>query len=138
MPETSSLIPGPPDQIWAILADPLRWPEWTPTVSRVEALDGPTLAIGRRFRLEQPRLSPAVWTVTELEEGQSFTWVSRTPGVVATALHRLRAAEGDQTRVELAVQFSGPLGWLVGLVAGRLTQDYIQTEAEALAKRCAP
>ncbi len=137
MPKTSHLIPSPPDKIWAILADPLRWPEWTPTVSRVEALDGPALQGGSRFRLEQPRLSPAVWTVTELEPGQHFTWVARSTGVVATALHRLSVAEDGQTRVELEVRFTGPMGWLVGLVAGRMTQNYIEKEAAALAKRCA-
>ena len=28
-------IPAPPDRVWAVIADVERWPEWTPTVTRI-------------------------------------------------------------------------------------------------------
>ncbi len=35
--------------------------------------------------LQQPKLPTAVWTVTELADGSSYTWQSKSPGVTVTA-----------------------------------------------------
>ena len=64
--ETSISIAAPPERIWPALADVAAWPDWLPTVTRVEPLDGRELAPGRRYRIAQPRLQTAVWTVTAL------------------------------------------------------------------------
>lgn len=130
---TSVDIPAPPAQVWAVLADVARWPEWTPTVTRVEALDGP-LAPGARFRLAQPTLDPAVWTVATVEPERAFAWVARQPGVVSTADHTLTPTP-EGTRVELAVRMEGPFGWLGGLLFGRLTREYLAQEASSLRAR---
>jgi hypothetical protein len=70
------------------------WPEWTPTVMSIERLDRGTLAVGSRARIRQPKLPPAVWQITELDAGRSFTWVTRSPGVRVTARHWVEAREG--------------------------------------------
>jgi uncharacterized protein YndB with AHSA1/START domain len=60
------------DLVFAVLTDVERWPEWTPTVTRVERLDGSSLplAISSRMRVVQPKVPPAEWTVTALEAGR--------------------------------------------------------------------
>ncbi len=127
-------IAAPAAQVWRVMADVTRWPEWTPTITAVTLLDGP-LRLGARARVEQPRLRPAVYTVTEFTEGRAFTWRMRAPGVTGTATHVVTpTAEGCEVR--LAVTFSGLLGGLVGRLAGPLTRDYIRQEAEGLKRRC--
>ena len=87
-------ISAPPDRVWAVMSDIEAWPEWTPTVTRVELLDPGPLAVGQRARVLQPRLPAALWRITALEPGRSFTWVTRSPGVVVTARHSVEPAEG--------------------------------------------
>ena len=80
-------IAAPPERVWGIVIDVERWPERIPTVDVVERLDTGPLAVGSRTRLEQPRLPTAVWTVTELVDGSSYTWESKSTGVTVTASH---------------------------------------------------
>ena len=89
-------IAAPPEQVWTVLVDVERWPERIPTVDRVERLDAGPLAVGSRTRVEQPRLPTAVWTVTELADGSSYTWESRSPGVTVTAAHEVEPQPGRE------------------------------------------
>ncbi len=128
-------IAAPPARVWEVLVDVERWPERIPTVDTVERLDGGPLVVGSRTRLRQPRLPEAVWTVTQLAEGSSFTWESRSPGVAVTAGHVVEPHE-DGSRLTLAVSVSGllaPLGWLM---TKKLSQQYVETEAASM-KRAA-
>ena len=43
-------IPEPPQRVWEAIADHERWPEWFPSVTRVEALD-PAEGVGGRRRV---------------------------------------------------------------------------------------
>ena len=80
-------IQASPETVWGVLREIKRWPEWTPTVKSIRRLDNGPLAVGSRARIRQPRLPPADWRVTELEEGRSFTWVTGSPGLRVTARH---------------------------------------------------
>jgi hypothetical protein len=99
----------------------------TESVTRVQRLDDGPFGKGSRARVNQPRLPPAIWTVTEFEDGRSFTWESRTPGIVTTGTHTV-TGEG----VTLALTQKGPTAPLVGLLYGRLTRRYVTMEAQGL------
>jgi carbon monoxide dehydrogenase subunit G len=128
-------IAAPPERVWAIVVDVERWPDRIPTVDAVERLDAGPLAVGSRTRLQQPRLPTAVWTVTQLAEGSSYTWESRSTGVTVRASHVVEPhAEGS--RLTLALTVSGllsPIGWLF---TRPLTKQYVETEAASI-KRAA-
>ena len=99
-----------PDVVFAVLTDVERWPEWTPTVTRVEWLDGssPPLTIGNRIRVVQPKVPPAEWTITALEAGRGFRMLSRSPGATVVANHWAEPLrDGQRSRVTLSVTFSG-------------------------------
>ena len=128
-------IAAPPERVWAVVVDVERWPERIPTVDAVERLDPGPLAVGSRFRLQQPRLPTAVWTVSELTDGSSFTWASRSPGVTVTASHVVEP-HPDGSRLSLAVTVSGPVSPLGWLMTRSLTKRYVETEAESV-KRAA-
>jgi uncharacterized protein YndB with AHSA1/START domain len=125
---------APPERVWAAMSDIERWPEWTPTVTRVERLDRGPLGVGSRVRILQPKLPPAVWEVTELDAGRSFTWVTRSPGVRVTAQHRVEPTP-DGSRVTLSLAFSGLLGRVVARLTRSLNQRYLALEAEGLSRR---
>ena len=133
--DATTLVAASPQRVWSLLADVARWPEWLPTVTAVQPLGSPGLSVGARYRILQPRLRPAIWSVIELDPQHRFAWESRSPGVRVVASHVMRAASDKTTSVTLEVVFSGPLAALAGLLAGRLTREYLAREAASLKQR---
>jgi uncharacterized membrane protein len=133
---TSIDVKAPPEQVWAVLFDVERWPEWTASMTRVQRLDDGPLAVGSRAKVKQPRLPSIVWTVTELAPGKSFTWESRSPGALSIARHDIVPDEsGHGSTVTLAVEQTGIIGGLVGGLLKGLTRRYVDTEAAGLKRR---
>ena len=128
-------IEAPVDRVWEVLRDVERWPEWASTVTSVRRLDDGPLAVGSRARIEQPRIPPTEYVVTELEPSRSFTWVATGPGVRTTARHLLEALGTGGTRVTLAVEQAGLVGAVMGRFYRRLTDRYLATEAEGIKAR---
>ena len=131
----STTIDAPAERVWAVLADVARWPEWTASVSRVELLTSAPLGTGSRVRIDQPKLRPAVWTVTLWQPGQRFVWESTNPGVKVVAEHVIAPSTGGYT-VTLTVHFSGLLGSMMGALNRKLTSHYLELEANGLKARC--
>ena len=131
---TSVTIAATPGDVWKVIADVERWAEWTPTVRRIERLDAGPLDVGSRVRIDQPKLRPAIWTVTAWKPEVGFSWVSRSPGVVVTGLHAIEPS-ADGSRVTLKVHFGGLLASVVGVLASRLTSRYLGLEAAGLKAR---
>ena len=73
--------------VWEVFSDVERWPEWTTSVTRLVSLDGPAIAVGKRFEIKQPRLPRLVWEVTEVVPGASWTWVQRSAGGLIFTRH---------------------------------------------------
>ncbi|HEX5918985.1 MAG TPA: SRPBCC family protein [Nocardioides sp.] len=126
-------IAAPPERVWEVVVDVVRWPERIPTVDSVERLDDGPLAVGSRTRLQQPKLPEAVWTVTELEEGRSFTWESRSPGIAIAAAHVVEPHD-SVTRLTLSVDVTGPLAPVGWLMTRGLTKRYVETEAASMTR----
>jgi uncharacterized protein YndB with AHSA1/START domain len=129
-------IAAPPEQVWAVLADVERWSEWSETVTWVRRLDDGPLRSGSRAKINQPKIPETEYVVTELEPGQSFTWVATGPGVTTTARHTVEALPGGGSRVRLAVEQGGLVGAVMGRFYRGLTGRYLANEAAGLKARC--
>jgi hypothetical protein len=97
--ETSVEILAPASAAWELLTDTSRWPEWGPSVSRVESAEqyiGPG-STGRVLTIF------GVWLpfrVTEFADGQRWDW--EVAGIPATG-HRVESLGPDRCRVVFAV-----------------------------------
>lgn len=127
-------IAAPLERVWPVLADVTRWHEWTTSITRVEPLGAPALAVGARFRVLQPKLQPAVFTVTVCDPPRTFRWVMGNAVLGAVADHTLVATPGG-CRVTLRLEYTGLLGGLVAALYRGLTIDYMEREAAGLERR---
>jgi uncharacterized membrane protein len=129
-------IQAAPEVVWAVMRDVERWPEWTPTVTSIRLLDRGPLTVGSRAIIRQPKLPPAKWRVTELDDpGSSFTWVSKAPGVRVIARHWVEACRAG-SRVTLSLRFEGILAGLFARLTRELNDRYLALEAKGLKQRC--
>ena len=131
--ETVIDIAAPPQRVWDVTTDIERWPQWTASVKSVKRLDSGKFRVGSRAKIKQPKFLPAQWEVTELQDGRSFTWVTRSPGLKATGRHRVDAIAGG-SRATLSVSYSGALSGLVTSLLGRTTERFLTLEANGLKK----
>jgi hypothetical protein len=92
------------------------------------------LAVGTRALVWQPKFPPALWTVTALEPGRGFTWVSRAPGLRVTGSHSI-APTATGSRVTLSLVYAGLMGRLMARWTGNITRRYIEMEARGLKER---
>src|SRR5262245_36853891 len=127
-------IAAKPERVWRILIDVERWPEWTKSMQTVRRLEGGVFTMGSSAWISQPKLRPAVWTVTQFEPGRSFTWTAKAPGLRVLGTHSVQPTDGG-SQVTLSVQFNGLLGGLWVTYRAKLNNEYLALEAEGLKKR---
>ncbi|GAA4229439.1 hypothetical protein GCM10022254_21860 [Actinomadura meridiana] len=129
--EISVDIDATPETVWNILKDVEHWPDMTASITSVEILDKP-LALSSRSRVLQPKLRPAIWTVTAFDENRTFTWETRAPGVTTTAAHDIVTKPDGTVSVLLTLDQKGPLAPLVSLFMGNMSRRYVTMEANGL------
>src|SRR3954451_3667665 len=127
-------VQASPLAVWVVMSDVERWHEWTASITSVTRLDPGPLAVGARAHVRQPKLRPADFIVTDFEAGRQFTWVTHSPGIIATASHSVEPIPGG-ARARLSVQYDGLLAAPVAWLFGRLTNEYLALEAAGLKTR---
>ena len=135
--ENGVTIDAPATVVWDVFSDVERWPEWTASVTRLVALDGPGIAVGRRFEIKQPRMPKLVWEVTEVTPGAGWTWVQRSPGGTTLARHEVTAESADRTRVRQEIDQRGPVGAVVGVLMARMTKPMSRCTIASATCSCA-
>jgi uncharacterized membrane protein len=129
--EHSLAVDAPASVVWDFTVDIDNLPSVTPTITSVERLDSGPLAVGSRARLKQPRQAPAVWTVTELDEGRAFVWQTRRLWLTMVGAHRIEDL-GDSCRNTLTLELNGWGSRLLGALLGRTVRSTIATESTTL------
>ena len=125
-------IDAPAPIVWDVFVDVERWHEWTASIERIVAVDGPGIEVGKRFEIKQPRLPALMWEVTDVDDGRSWTWRARSPGATTLASHEVVPQEAGTTLVRQRIDQRGPIGVAVGVLMRRLTRRYLDLEAQGL------
>jgi hypothetical protein len=111
--DASCVIRAEPAQVWAILTDGARYPDWASGVARVEG----TIALGERIkvvsRTHARRAVPV--RVTELVPEEQMTWVGGMPFDLFTSI-RTFTVRPDRSTTQFAIRerYTGtflPLIW---------------------------
>jgi uncharacterized protein YndB with AHSA1/START domain len=127
-------IDAPAERVWNVTSDVERWPEWTPSVTSVKRMGNEPFAVGTRVVIKQPKFPPAIWKVTSIEPGKSFTWVSSAPGLRVIGHHAV-AKVGAGSRATLSLELEGLFGGVWGRLTRDITLKYIGFEANGLKAR---
>lgn len=128
-------IQAPAEVVRAICCDVERWHEWTESISGIKALDQGPFRVGARYRVSQPKLLPAVWTVEQIDPDRGFAWVSKAPLALARGEHWVDPRKEGGCEATLRLQFSGLVGVLIGRAFRKLSEHYVTLEAEGLRRR---
>lgn len=129
-------IGAAPERVWQVMSDVERWSEWTASVTSVKRQGGARgpLAVGERAVVRQPKFPPALWKVTDVQPGRSFTWVSTAPGFRAVSRHSVEPTPTG-SRATLSLELEGLLGGVWGSLTKGITQRYVGMEARGLKAR---
>jgi Polyketide cyclase / dehydrase and lipid transport len=130
--EVSIPISASPEDVWNVLCDVKSWADWSPTVDNIDCLDSTLLCVGSRYRVFQPKLRPAIWTVTSMDPPLGFAWTATSPGMTMTADHVVSKIGPGMTELTLSFVFEGWLGAIMGRIFGRIVKDYLAKECQAL------
>ena len=117
---------APPERVWALLAQPDRWHQWSPHVRGAEGLGSPEVLAGAEGQvvLRGGLRIPA--RIVEVEPGESWSW--HVAGLLIR--HRVAPLPGGRSRLEQSVEGSAP-AWsiaatlyapLVGLIGRNLVR----------------
>jgi carbon monoxide dehydrogenase subunit G len=127
-------IVAPPQRVWQVMIDVDHWHEWTPSITSVKRLGGKPMAVGTRVAIRQPKFPAAIWKVTEIEPGTSFTWTSVGLGFRAVGRHAVEPTAAG-TRAQLSLEFHGIFANAFGRLTKNITERYIAFEASGLKAR---
>ena len=154
--EVSTVVAAPPQEVYALVADVTRTPEFSPEVRSCCWLDGATgPAVGARFEAVNVSEAGRTWknrpVVTAADPGREFAFVRTEPFAGTIAWQYRFQPEGAGTRVVESYEVQRPvtrLGWFViekvfrggdrreALREGmRTTLDRLRAAAEARADR---
>ncbi len=127
--EHSVRVAAPPSAIWALWADPERWPEWNEEVRSAE-LDG-ELRVGAEFRVRIRRGGTVRYSVTVVEPERRLLLEVPFPGARQGHEHRVEPAH-QGSEVTHRVYVSGALGtvWSV-LLSRRKMRDRLAGYGES-------
>lgn len=132
--EVTTTIDATPGEVWAILMDVERWPEWTPTMKSVRRLQDGPLGLGATARISQPRLPAATWKVTSFEPLHQFAWEAALFGGQMVGGHRVEP-EGSGTKLTLTLDRRGGLLGVIGWMFDGTARGYATQEAAGLKAR---
>lgn len=132
--ENSLLIDAPASVVWDLTVDVARWPEFLPTMQRVEPLDPAPLSVGDRARIKQPLQSAGIWTVTELEPGHHFAWQTSRGSMKWVGEHIVDEVDDGTCRNTLSFESTGRgTGLFIALIGAALRRS-IDRENEGFRK----
>jgi hypothetical protein len=116
------------------MKDVERWPEWTPSMSKVELQQPGDVQVGSKVRITQPKLPAAVWTVTKVEPNRYLEWRSTAPILTSTGEHRIEP-EGGGVRLILAIEQTGLLVPILKLFYRSTIKQYLDMESKGFKTR---
>lgn len=107
-------INAPANKVWALIDRLEQWPQWMPSIKRIEKVSKGPLAAGSQLSVTAKVSGLTVtllMTITEFVPERSVVMKGKALGTNLTGFYNLQPADG-KTRVTIGGDVSGVLAWL--------------------------
>jgi carbon monoxide dehydrogenase subunit G len=131
--ESSIDINAPTGKIWALIDKLEEWPQWMPSIKKIERVSKGPLTIGSQLSVTAKVSGLTVtllMTITEFVPEQAVVIEGKSLGTKLTRFYTLEPVNGN-TKVTIGGDVSGALAWL----ARRGGQKVSAEIAQAVKKR---
>jgi carbon monoxide dehydrogenase subunit G len=112
--ESSIDINAPVEEVWALVDKLEEWPQWMPSIKKIERLSEGPLAVGSQLSVTAEVSGFAVtllMTITEFVPQRSVVLEGKALGTELTRFYNLEPVNG-KTKVTVGGDVSGALAWL--------------------------
>ncbi len=112
--ESSIDINAPPDRVWALMDKLEQWPQWMPSIKKIERVSKGPLAIGSQLSVTAKVSGLTVkllMTIIKFVPEQTVVMQGRALGTSLTRFYILEPLDG-KTKVTIGGDVSGALAWL--------------------------
>ena len=133
--EKTLAINARPNDIFNVLTHLEQWNQWTQSISEMSILNEDVPGLGARVKVLQPKLPPAIWTITEIKQDKSFTWEKKSVGLKMISEHLILSV-ANETSVTIRTTYEGLLANLFYKLTHALTDRYMTMEINGLKKEC--
>ena len=112
--ESSTDINAPVEKVWAMIDKLEEWPQWMPSIKKIERLSKEPLTVGSQLSVtaKVSRLTvKLLMTITEFVPERTVVLEGKALGTKLTRFYTLEPVNG-KTKVTIGGDVSGALAWL--------------------------
>jgi len=112
--ESSIDINAPAEKVWALIDKLEEWPQWMPSIKKIERLSKEPLTVGSQLSVTAQVSGLTVtllMTITEFVPERSVVLEGKALGTKLTRFYTLEPVNG-KTKVTIGGDVSGALAWL--------------------------
>jgi hypothetical protein len=125
----ASSISAPPETVWTRLTDAASYPQWNPTVVKIDG----TIALGQKIKLVSTLDPKRTFSlkVAELDAPRLMVWSSGMPLGLFTGRRTFTLAPGVDGGTDFAMEevFSGPMAPMITKAIPDMTESFAQFAA---------
>jgi carbon monoxide dehydrogenase subunit G len=126
--ESSIEINAPTTKVWALVDKLEEWPQWMPSIKKIERVSEGPLAVGSKLSVTARVRGLTVnllMTITELVRERSVVLEGKALRTKLTRFYTLEPVNG-KTKVTIGGDVSGALAWLVRRGGQKISADIAQ------------
>jgi len=112
--ESSIEINAPTEKVWALIDKLEEWPQWMPSIKKIERLSKEPLTVGSQLSVKAKVSGLPVtllMTITEFAPWRNVVMEGKTLGTRLTRFYTMEPVNG-KTKVTIGGDVSGALAWL--------------------------
>jgi len=126
--ESSIEINAPTEKVWALIDKLEEWPQWMPSIKKIERLSKEPLTVGSQLSVKANVSGLPVtllMTITEFAPGRNVVMEGKTLGTRLMRFYTMEPVNG-KTKVTIGGDVSGTLAWLACRGGQRVSAEIAQ------------